>query len=315
MYVLRELVPDPMAWEREVLAARKICLVKKTSYASAMTALRALPRNNAAAPVSIKTICQEFLKVLGRSEDEQPIICFRLCACAQFWRYQHYFLPLWEWGINKVVCFGLGSFRNVRDNGGPTFAGVSEKHTYRDVIRNARLLSEFNSTEFDRHDALQVMLRHIAAIEIASMLKFCSSRRGIEHQLIKDQFKKLTIIQNLPGSVDEISDKAIKKLEKLAPTAGYGGDKDLLDIPVYLHDPSYAEEDKQALRELSEFFELAHLPPVKVVDADQQEGYLLVDEHTLIYTVDPDFPVRSVVLGTSRPAAMIWRDHSVRPER
>lgn len=38
-----------------------------------------------------------------------------MCICAQFWRYQHYFLPLWDWGVTKLVGYNLGSFRGVQD--------------------------------------------------------------------------------------------------------------------------------------------------------------------------------------------------------
>ncbi|KAK4152349.1 hypothetical protein C8A00DRAFT_34992 [Chaetomidium leptoderma] len=263
---------------------------------------------------SARVICEEFLKVLGRKEVEQPMICQRICVCSQFWRYQHYLLPLWKWGVNKMVCFGLGSLRNVTENGGP-FADAGSEYTYRSVIRNAELVEAFNAREVDRHDALQAMLRHVAAIEMASMMKFCSSRRGVEHQLIKHYFKKLTAIQNLPGSVAEISGKIVEKLGKLPPTAGYAGDTDLTDIPVHLHDPEYTAEDKDALGRLCVIMEMAHLPPVKVVDTAGREGdYRVVDEHTLVYAVGPDFPVRSMVLGGSKPAAMVWRDHGLAPE-
>jgi hypothetical protein len=86
---------------------------------------------------------------------------------------------------------------------------------------------------------------------------------------------------------------------------------------VYLYDPSYTEEDKEALGRLSEMFKLAHLPPVKVVDVTDQEGEdsLVVDERTLVYSVDPDFLVRSLVVGKGKPAAMICRDRAERPVR
>jgi hypothetical protein len=100
---------------------------------------------------------------------------------------------LWSWGIDKVVCLGLGSFRHVKAGTGP-FVDDEDKgktsHTYRDVIRDKDLVEEFNAGEVDRHDPLQAMLRHVAAIEMASMVKFCSSKRGIEHDLIKHYFKK-----------------------------------------------------------------------------------------------------------------------------
>ncbi|AEO66342.1 uncharacterized protein THITE_2030952, partial [Thermothielavioides terrestris NRRL 8126] len=158
-------------------------------------------------PAPATVICEEFLKVLGRSEVEQPMICQRICA----------------------------------------------------------------------------MLRHVAAIEMASSMKFCSSKRGVENHLIKSYFKKLTLIQELSwsGSSTKVPEKTVRELDKLPPTAGYGGDQDLIDIPVYFHDPEYSEEDKDALKRLSEIFRMAHLPPIQVVDAAEQDGELTVDEHTL----------------------------------
>lgn len=314
LYFARDRIPDPMVKEWEARSTTTEVNQEITNRANELISLYASPRCTSASLASPHTICQEFLKVLGRTEVEQPAMCSRICACAQFWRYQHYLLPLWSWGIKKIVCFGLGSFRNVKDNGGP-FDSTDPESTYREGIGNPTLVSEFNAREVDSHDALQAMLRHVAAIEMASMVKFCSSKRGVEHQLLKEYFKKLTIIQDMPGSLEDISEKDVKKLEKLPPTAGYGGDKDFIDIPIYFHDPDYTEQDRDALARLSEVFEMAHLPPIKVIDAAQQEGYPLVDEHTLVYAVDPDFPVRSIILGGAKqPAAMIWRDHGIKPE-
>ena len=205
-----------------------------------------------------------------------------LCICAQFWRYQHYLLPLWPWGVTKIVCFDLGSFRHVQENGEPfssdtTFpsspsgddnnndnndenntatgnhnnngsdtnrngsgndtttskntdngsgnnATASDDNTknnttknnttknnthnkdpseskaqatYREVLRTPALRKQFNARPVSHTDPLQAMLRHVAAIEMASMLKFCGSARGIEHDLIKVWFKKLGILQGV----------------------------------------------------------------------------------------------------------------------
>jgi hypothetical protein len=159
------------------------------------------------------------------------------------------------------------------------------------------------------------MLRHVAAVEVASMLKFCSSRRGVEHQLIKYYFKKLSAVQDLPGGAVGTDEKVAKKLAKMPPTAGYGGDGDLVDVPVYLWDGEYTEEDRDALGRLGEVFEMAHLPPVEVVGGGLGDACRLVDEHTLVYAVDPGFPVRRMVLAGCKPGAMVWRDHAVDVER
>lgn len=242
-----------------------------------------------------------------------------LCICAQFWRYQHYLLPLWPWGITKIVCFNLGSFKNTQKNGGPfpeddDANNNNKPHTYRDVIRSKALLEQFNTRPINRHDALQTMLRHLAAIEIASMMKFCSSKRGIEHHLIKHYFKKFTAIQDLPGGC--ITDKVVAKLDKMPPTAGYAGDEGLTDIPVYLWDDGYTTEDREALRRLRGVMEAAHLPIVEVVEGGVDGVCRLVDERTLVYAVDADFAaVQGKVLGGRRPAGVIWRGGGVGVER
>ncbi|KAL2138455.1 hypothetical protein VTI28DRAFT_6760 [Corynascus sepedonium] len=283
-------------------------------------------------------ICQEFLKVLNRNEVEQPLICQNLCPCAQFWRYQHYLLPCWEWGIARIVCLNLGSFRNVQENGGPfrysrahacTHRLEEHKktpHTYQEVIRNKTLMTAFNTSGYSRNDPLQSMLRHVAAIEMASMLKFCSSRRGIEHEVIKYYFKKLSAIQNLASSdktpsndgenaggkdkAEMIIDEAVlENLSKMPPTAGYAGNLDLIDIPLYLWDDDYTEDDKVALGLLGRVMRLAHLPPVDVVDCvEARDVWEVVDEHTLLYAVDPASVVGiEELLRRHSPAAMICR--------
>ncbi|KAL2132453.1 hypothetical protein VTI74DRAFT_3790 [Chaetomium olivicolor] len=317
-YFPRSMLPDPMAGERRLLMMNQEHNRQVARLSNELMALHVQSMDTdseAVSSASPKVICEEFLKVLGRMEAEHPIFCKRICLCQQFYRYQHYFLPLWKWGVKKIVCFGLGSFRNVKEDGGP-FEGDKADVTYRDVIRDEALTKEFNARPVDRYDPLQTMLRHIAVIECATFLKLMASKRGVEHGLAKHYFKRMSIIQNAPGCPEEIGDKVIKKLEKMPPTAGYAGDPDLPDVPIYLHDREYTAEDREALNRLAEIFEMAHLPPVKVVDAAEQEGFQLIDEHTLVYSVDPDFPVRSIVmLSRARPTAMIWRDSTANPTR
>ncbi len=141
------------------------------------------------------------------------------------------------------------------------------------------------------------------------MLKFCGSRRGIEHDLIKLYFKKLGVLQGVAGD-GEVEEKVVKKLGEMAPTAGFGGDGDLVDVEVYLCGPGYTEEDREALGRLEGVFRAGHLPPVRVVGEGEREGYGIVDEKTMVYCVDEDFPVSRGVLERTRPAAMIWRDRA-----
>ncbi|KAK4098300.1 hypothetical protein N658DRAFT_526360 [Parathielavia hyrcaniae] len=320
-----------------------------------------MPANNSSR-ASARVICEELLKVLSRTEVEQPMICQDLCLCAQFWRYQHYLLPLRDCqrGVTKIVCFGLGSFRHTTPNGGPFFPPPADADTdtdttntsirtdadtdtttihmtnpqptyddyddyrYRDVIRSSTLRARFSARPVTRNDPLQAMLRHVAAVEMASGIKFCSSRRGIEHQLVKYYFQRLAAVQELlspemegEGEGDKMGEdvkkenkdkkeKREKKEKKLPPTAGYAGDADLVDVRVYMCDAEYTDEDRDALGRLAGVFAAAHLPPVEVVVdvVGALEGGL-VDERTLVYC--PVLPAReaAAVLGRSRPAAVV----------
>jgi hypothetical protein len=145
------------------------------------------------------------------------------------------------------------------------------------------------------------MLRHSAAIEIASGMKFLSDRRGVAHGLIKDHFTKLSLIKDVE-SPNDVGEEIAKKLAKLPPTAGYAGAADLIDVPVYFADDEYTAEDVEALEKLAEIIKLAHCPPVGVMDVETAHGS--VDEHTLVYAITSTSEVCNRVLQI-RPAAII----------
>jgi hypothetical protein len=260
-----------------------------------------------------------------------PLTSQNLCICAQFWRYQHYLLPLWPWGITKIVCLNLGSFRNTQPNGSPfpspsPSGGSNPPPTYRTTIRKTPLLLQnFNPRPLTRHDdALQSLLRHTAALDMASSLKFCASTRGIEHRLIKTHFAKLSAIQDLPGGF--VTDAVAGKLGRMAPTAGYAGDAGLTDVAVWFWDGGYTAGDREALGRLGGdggVLRAAHLPPVGVLGGEGEgegvdggwEG--VVDERTLVYApVGEGLVGWGDGLGGCRPGAVIWGGgHAVDVER
>ncbi|KAK3294286.1 uncharacterized protein B0H64DRAFT_400311 [Chaetomium fimeti] len=278
--------------------------------------------NGTTSSASARDICEEFLKLLSRKEVEQPLICQNLCLCAQFWRYQHYLLPRWEWGITKLVCLDLGSFRNTQPNGGPFHHHDNQNQqepqeqqqqqqkqqhtTYGSTIRDPALRAEFNTRPLSACDALQTMLRHAAAVEVAASLALCSSGRGVEHELVKHYFKRLEGLaeEGEKEQQGKATDKD-KKLSELPPMAGYAGNRDLVDVPVWFWGGGYTAEDREALKRAAGVMRVAQLPPVEVVGGDVDEVCELVDGRTLVYTVGLDGAVWREVLRRCEPAAVI----------
>ncbi|KAL2177694.1 uncharacterized protein P884DRAFT_223341 [Thermothelomyces heterothallicus CBS 202.75] len=81
--------------------------------------------------------------------------------------------------------------------------------------------------------------------------------------------------------LDDGLDRLREKLSKMPPTAGYAGDRDLVDVSVYLWDDEYSKEDRHALRLLQRVARAAHLPPLEVVDCREVPSvWEIVDEHT-----------------------------------
>lgn len=73
-----------------------------------------------------------------------------------------------------------------------------------------------------------------------------------------------------------------------------GGEK----VALLAQDPSYFKEDKSVLQMFG----------FRIVDPSHgvQEGFVEVDEHSLVMTFDFGDRVQQVVCETARPAAMIW---------
>lgn len=73
----------------------------------------------------------------------------------------------------------------------------------------------------------------------------------------------------------------------------------------------YTEEDQSALRLLRRVTKEAHLPPLEVADCREAPSvWDIVDEHTLLYVVDPHsaIAVGQKLSGghAAGPAVMIW---------
>ncbi|KAH6856038.1 hypothetical protein B0I37DRAFT_300823 [Chaetomium sp. MPI-CAGE-AT-0009] len=96
-----------------------------------------------------------------------------------------------------------------------------------------------------------------------------------------------------------------KKLGKLPPTAGYAGDPDLVDMPVYFCSGRYTAEDREAPALAAEVMRVAQLPPIEVVGGGVDEVHRLVDGRTLVYTVGLDCGAWREVLRRCKPAAVI----------
>lgn len=65
---------------------------------------------------------------------------------------------------------------------------------------------------------------------------------------------------------------------------------------IYLQDPGYRDHDKAVIESLW----------VEARFVDDPQGFLEVDDDTLVISIDPDVCVRSIVADIATPAAMIW---------
>ncbi|OAR01716.1 hypothetical protein LLEC1_03255 [Akanthomyces lecanii] len=67
-------------------------------------------------------------------------------------------------------------------------------------------------------------------------------------------------------------------------------------VRCYTQEPAYADTEKALLAKLS--FTVLEDP----------KGFLEVDEHTLVFSVIPNVPVRQIVTDMASPAAMVWNE-------
>lgn len=77
------------------------------------------------------------------------------------------------------------------------------------------------------------------------------------------------------------------------------------DFKCLAQDPVYSETDEKALQALG----------IQIIDSP--EGFLEVDDNSVVMTVAPDLPVKQIVLELAKPAIIIWndpRDHELGPD-
>ena len=75
-------------------------------------------------------------------------------------------------------------------------------------------------------------------------------------------------------------------------------------LKVFAQDPLYRQEDEEVLRSIG------------ITAVADPQGFLEVDESSLVISILPNIPVRQIIadLGT-RPAAIIWSTHEGAPDR
>ncbi|KAK4159217.1 hypothetical protein QBC43DRAFT_362184 [Cladorrhinum sp. PSN259] len=256
-------------------------------------------------------IAEEFFRVLGRHEALQNIFCDNTCICPQFTQGMHLILPRWNWGVAKIVCFGLGSFKHVEEDG---FSKVAPSLPYAEVPLTTADSLVFNKSPMKRNDPVQAMVRHIAALDMAAALRICSNERGIEHAVSKGFARILMKVVEVEGwgSLQEGSEgwkKFVDKIQKAYDKFEKKGEirTDLPEVPIHFCDPGYTERDEGVFKILNTVLRLVWRQSIHMVDMKQ--ACELVDSRTLVYCVDADFPVRTDVLRKSMPVAMIWRGH------
>ncbi|KAM7207200.1 hypothetical protein V8F20_002466 [Naviculisporaceae sp. PSN 640] len=71
-------------------------------------------------------------------------------------------------------------------------------------------------------------------------------------------------------------------------------------VRLLAQDPGYHDADKQVLRRAN----------IEIVD--DPDGWLEVDQNTLVFSIRPAVPVRQIIADIAAPAVMIWR--KVKPE-
>ncbi|KAK4190876.1 hypothetical protein QBC35DRAFT_471252 [Podospora australis] len=68
-----------------------------------------------------------------------------------------------------------------------------------------------------------------------------------------------------------------------------------LILPCLIQDPEYMDWDRQLLQDQD-----------GMVIVDDPEGFLEVDDQTLVFAIAPNVPVRQVIADIARPGIMIW---------
>ncbi|KNG91420.1 hypothetical protein ANOM_000467 [Aspergillus nomiae NRRL 13137] len=83
-------------------------------------------------------------------------------------------------------------------------------------------------------------------------------------------------------------------VETMVASLAKRGLNDNQEIKCYAQDPVYDEVDQEFLRSIG------------ITPLEDPKGFLQVDEHTLVFSVSPNVPVKQIVADLHWPAAMIW---------
>jgi hypothetical protein len=73
-----------------------------------------------------------------------------------------------------------------------------------------------------------------------------------------------------------------------------GKREDLGSVSCYAQEPAYSDTDKLILGDHG------------ITVLDDQDGFLRVDDSTLVISCAPQVPVKQIIIDLARPAAMIW---------
>ncbi|KAK4465187.1 hypothetical protein QBC42DRAFT_314393 [Cladorrhinum samala] len=265
---------------------------------------------------SHKLIAEEFFRLLSRPA-LHGIECSDICICQQFAKAVHLVLPRWPWGVQKVVCFGLGSWINVLPDGRTSRPYcVPYGEVYKDKGKSKAFSRE---NEFERDDALQVMFRHVAVLDILVQLRVGANPRGLEHAVGKGMCRMVNKLAEpevkgwgnwVEGGEDW--ENFVEGLKR-ARTKLEGKGEMRRDLPrvevVFCGDEKNGDSgvDAQVYREIDRLLTIIWGQEVRFVSR-VEEGLGEIDERTMVYCVDVDFPLRDMVLRRGkRPVVMVWR--------
>ncbi|KAB8226762.1 hypothetical protein BDV33DRAFT_197751 [Aspergillus novoparasiticus] len=129
------------------------------------------------------------------------------------------------------------------------------------------------------------------------------SQRNLEHHLVT--LKTTANIRKIVcfglGTLRRLSDDEYTRthtqhaaVETMVASLAKRGLNVSQEIKCYAQDLEYDEADQEILRSIG------------ITTLKDPKGFLEVDEHTLVFSVCPDIPVKQIVTDLHWPAAMIW---------
>ncbi|KAK3319036.1 hypothetical protein B0H66DRAFT_603590 [Apodospora peruviana] len=254
--------------------------------------------------------------------------CSAWCVCRQLRVHAIHLTPLKAWGVKKLVFFGLGTFEENRQDPPSDIDFLAPGTTSLD-----KSFANFETAKHMRYDnrARRAMLNFWMAAHIVATITHygsaawaAASCKDNKHKLL-DMWARYHIYKNIDRYLkagrempthlkleyeDMCNHVENTKTEKEHLYQAVGE-----DIQVYFHEQDLTNHDSAVLQTMlrerkSPFFVKPH---VLSAGKASQQGFVKVDERTLVVSMIPDFPVREVVLKTSRPPAMIWPDTKEQP--